>query len=89
MSRRGRLTAHLPAADLMPPQAPLSTPSSLAPAPLSQGPSEQRPPADDEIARPVDPPRGHSRLGNEVSVTWEIASGVKKKRFVRWIASEG
>ena len=31
-------------------------------------------PAEEEIARPVDPPRGHSRPGNEVSVTWEIAS---------------
>ena len=31
-------------------------------------------PVEHEIARPVDPPRGHSRPGNEVSVTWEIAS---------------
>ena len=31
-------------------------------------------PAEHEIARPVDPPRGHSRPGNELSVTWEIAS---------------
>ena len=31
-------------------------------------------PAEEEIARPVDPPRGHSRPGNALGVTWEIAS---------------
>ena len=28
---------------------------------------------DDEIVRPVDPPRGHGRPGNALGVTWEIA----------------
>ena len=38
-------------------------------------------PTEEENARPVDPPRGHSRPGNDVSVTWEIASTLGAKTW--------
>ena len=34
---------------------------------------EGAPSAEPQIARPVDPPRGHSRPGKALGVTWEIA----------------